>query len=65
MLQSLSENHVSCICSHYDWVIVASQILLKQKFIHHGDCHHWQPCQVVLFEKQGDSFFVKDYGVVN
>lgn len=63
-LASLKEGSISCLCSHYDWVIVASQILLQQKFIHYGVCHHWQAGQVVLFEKKDEVFQVKDYGVV-
>ncbi|MFN8943671.1 MAG: SixA phosphatase family protein [Pseudobdellovibrionaceae bacterium] len=65
VLESFKENQITCVCSHYDWVIVASQILLKQKFLHHGACHHWQPCQVVFFEKREDDFFVVDHGVVS
>ena len=63
-LNSLKEGAVSCLCSHYDWVIVASQILLQQKFMHYGACHHWPAGQVILFEKKDDVFQVKDYGVV-
>ncbi len=64
VLGLLKEDRVSCLCSHYDWVIVASQILLQQKFIHFGACHHWQAGQIMLFEKKDEGFEVKDYGVV-
>lgn len=64
VLSHLKENQIHCLCTHYDWVIVASQLLLSQKFVHVGVCHHWQPCQIVLFDVKESAGNILDFGVV-
>lgn len=52
-----SGKEVLFICSHYDWVVEAMNIIPADKDLSGDDFHHWSPCQHVGFRVLDDGLF--------